>query len=127
MQPFDFAQTALGTSPLIVSGLLGLATGVFCLSVLSYLLVSGTFQSRRRRGWWSGDGMAFVVAGVLFLAFSASYLEIFAIAFRLPFSAYQDLLIGLGAVGLAMGLAKTTSTWLEKRRIADAVGSLNGR
>jgi len=98
------------------AGLLLLITAIFSTSVLAYLLASRFFQSKRRHGRFSGDGAAFALAGVLFLVFSASYLEIFAVAFRLPFSAYLDLLIGLGAVCTAIVLAQALFRRLEKRR-----------
>jgi len=116
MHQSDFALTVLGSSPLAVTAMLALVTGAFCLSVLGYLTASSFFQSRRRRGRLSGDGTAFALAGVLFLVFAASYLEVFALAFRLPFSAYQDLAIGLGAVTSAIVLAQLFAARLLKRQ-----------
>lgn len=115
MQQSDFALTLFGTSPLAVTAVLVIVTAVFTLSVLGYLRVSSFFQSKRRRGWFRGDGAAIALATTLFLTFSLSYLEIFAVAFQLPFSAYQDLAIGLGAVGLAVVSAQGLSGWASNR------------
>jgi len=106
MQHFDKVWTFLSIDHIADAGLLMLITGLFCATVFAYLRVSAFFQSRRRRGFFSGDGMAFVLAGILFLAFTGSFLEVFALSFRLPFGAYPDLAIGLGAVAAAVILAR---------------------
>ena len=116
MQHFDKAWTFLSTYHIADAGLLLLITGLFCATVFTYLRVSGFFQSRRRRGLFSGDGMAFVLAGGLFLAFTGSFLEIFALAFRLPFGAYPDLVIGLAAVAVAVVLARFLAFRLVNRQ-----------
>lgn len=122
MQHFDKVWTLLSTYHIADAGLLLLITGLFCATVYAYLRVSGFFQSKRRRGLFSGDGMAFALAGVLFLAFTGSFLEIFALAFRLPFGAYPDLLIGLGAVAAAVFLARLLALKIVNRQ-TKAVGS----
>ncbi|WP_422376940.1 hypothetical protein [Roseibium sp.] len=121
MQHFDKVWTFLSTYHIADAGLLLLITGLFCATVYAYLRVSGFFQSRRRRGFFSGDGMAFALAGALFLAFTGSFLEIFALSFRLPFGAYPDLLIGLGAVAAAVVLARLLALKVANRKLQKAV------
>ncbi|CTQ51586.1 hypothetical protein LP7551_00098 [Roseibium album] len=82
-----------------------LITAVFSVTVFGYFLVSRFFQSEKRSGRLSGDGIALLIAGVLFAAFTASYIEIFDFAFRLPYSAYVDLGIGLASVVAAVAVA----------------------
>ncbi|WP_157738824.1 hypothetical protein [Labrenzia sp. VG12] len=120
MQHFDKAWTFLSTYHIADAGLLLLITGLFCGTVYAYLRVSGFFQSRRRRGFFSGDGMAFALAGTLFLAFTGSFLEIFALSFRLPFGAYPDLLIGLGAVAAAVVLARLLALKVANQKLQKA-------
>jgi len=115
MQQLEIAQAGLGSSMLLDSGLLALATGFFFLVVLGYFLSSGFFQSTRRRGRFTGDGLALLLSGGLFVAFTAGYMEIFVVAFRLPFTAYQDLAIGLFSVALA-GIAAFASAKAIRRR-----------
>lgn len=97
-------------------GLLLAALTAFFLSVLGYYLVSRLFQSKRRRGLLAGDGAAFLAAGGLFVAFTASFIEIFEFAFRLPYPAMIDLGIGLTAVFLASASAHLLATRLSKAR-----------
>ncbi|MCV0424092.1 MAG: hypothetical protein K5905_01335 [Roseibium sp.] len=96
-------------SILFDASLLMLDVAIFGATVFGYFIVSRFFQAKRRRGFMGGDGIAFVIAGVLFTAFTVSYIEIFSLAFRLPFSAYTDLAIGLGSVTVAIALAYAAS------------------
>lgn len=107
------------------AGLLLAATIVFFLSVLGYFLLSSKFQSRRRRGLLSRDGVTFLVAGILFLTFTASYMEIFAFAFRLPYPAFVDLGIGLLAVFVTSGVAYVLATKLVQNK-SDQSTKLSG-
>lgn len=102
---------------LVNLGLLLVAFSAFFLAVLGYFLVSQTFQARRRRGVLSRDGVMFLVAGGLFVAFTAGYIEIFEFAFRLPYSAPVDLGIGLLAVAIAAVSAYFLASRLEQHRI----------
>ncbi len=99
-------------------GLLLAALTAFFLTVLGYFLVSRLFQSKRRRGILARDSAAFLAAGGLFVAFTASFIEIFEFAFRLPYPATIDLGIGLTAVFLASTLAHLLATRLSKARLA---------
>ncbi|WP_305984182.1 hypothetical protein [Roseibium sp. MMSF_3544] len=103
-------------SVLFDAGLLLVAILVFFLAVLGYFLVSNMFQSENRRGLLSKDGVTFVIAGVLFLVFTASYMEIFEFAFRLPYPAFVDLGIGLLAVLVSSAAAYRLAGVLSKRR-----------
>ncbi|MCK7615824.1 hypothetical protein [Roseibium sediminicola] len=118
MKQFDLATTAAGSTPLLDTGLFALSTVAFFLVVLGYFLSSEYFQSKRRRSRFSGDGPAFIVSGCLFVAFTASYLEIFLTAFRLPFSTYVELLIGLLAVAAAGIGAYAVSNFVRTRWMA---------
>lgn len=102
-------------------GLLLAALTAFFFSVLGYFLISRLFQSKRRRGLLATDGAAFLAAGGLFVAFTASFIEIFEFAFRLPYPAMIDLGIGLSAVFLASATAHLLATRLSKVRTAKGV------
>ncbi|MEO9775504.1 hypothetical protein [Roseibium sp.] len=115
MQQFEFARTAMTPSTVIDSTLLLLTTALFFLVVLTYFLASAYFQSHRRRGRFSGDGFAFLLSGGLLVAFTASYLEIFLIALRLPLSASLDLAIGVTAVTAAITGARALAKMLKHR------------
>ncbi|WP_306145226.1 hypothetical protein [Roseibium sp. MMSF_3412] len=95
-------------------GLLLAALTAFFFSVLGYFLISRFFQAKRRRGILAGDGAAFLAAGGLFIAFTASFIEIFEFAFRLPYPAMIDLGIGLTAVFLASATAHLLAKRLSK-------------
>ncbi|WP_298965434.1 hypothetical protein [uncultured Roseibium sp.] len=82
----------------VTLGILLLTTVIFSAVVLGYFLASKSFQSENR----SGDGGVLLIAGGLFIAFTASFIEIFDFAFRLPFSEYVDLGIGLASVVAAV-------------------------
>jgi hypothetical protein len=103
-------------SILFDASLLLLDAAVFSVTVLGYFIVSRIFQSERRSGLMKGDGVAFVIAGALFAVFTVSYIEIFSLAFRLPFSAYTDLAIGLSAVAAAIAVAFGASKFILRRR-----------
>ncbi|MES0810760.1 hypothetical protein ABLO27_14855 [Roseibium sp. SCPC15] len=103
-------------SILFDASLLLLDAAVFSVTVLGYFIVSRFFQSERRSGLMKGDGVAFVIAGALFAVFTVSYIEIFSLAFRLPFSAYTDLAIGLSAVAAAIAVAFGASKFILRRR-----------
>jgi len=103
-------------SVLLDAGLLLAAVLVFFASVLGYFLLSNVFQSKRRRGLLSRDGFTFLIAGGLFLTFTASYMEIFAFAFRLPYPASVDLGIGLLAVFGTSVIAYKFATRLVENR-----------
>ncbi|MEM9631357.1 MAG: hypothetical protein AAGA50_08530 [Pseudomonadota bacterium] len=103
-------------SILFDAGLLLLDAAVFSVAVFGYFIVSRVFQSDRRSGLLKGDGVAFLIAGVLFAVFTVSYIEIFSLAFRLPFSAYTDLAIGLTAVAAAIVVAFGASKLILRRR-----------
>ncbi|WP_299480908.1 hypothetical protein [uncultured Roseibium sp.] len=102
---------------LVNLGLLLVAFLAFFLAVLGYFLVSQTFQARRRRGVLSKDGVMFLVAGGLFVAFTAGYIEIFEFAFRLPYSVPVDLGIGLLAVTIAAASAYLLANRFEQNRM----------
>lgn len=104
-------------------GLLLAALTAFFFTVLGYFLISRFFQAKRRRGLLAGDGAAFLAAGGLFVAFTASFIEIFEFAFRLPYPAVIDLGIGLSAVFLASATAHLLATRLVKARTAKRVGA----
>ena len=103
-------------SVLFDASLLMLDVAIFGATVFGYFFFSRLFQAKRRRGFMGGDGMAFVIAGVLFTAFTVSYIEIFSLAFRLPFSAYIDLSIGLAAVAGACAVAYVSSKAILARK-----------
>ncbi|MES0882864.1 hypothetical protein [Roseibium sp. SCP14] len=103
-------------SILFDAGLLLLDVAVFSGAVFGYFIVSRIFQSKRRSGLLKGDGAAFLIAGVLFAVFTVSYIEIFSLAFRLPFSAYTDLAIGLTAVAAAIAVAFGASKLMLRRK-----------
>ena len=94
-----------------------LPTLVFATSIFGYFWVSKAFQSEERAGWLAGDGRALLVAGILFCAFTASYIEIFDFAFRLPYPAIADIGIGLGLVGLAVAAAYAAFTLIRRRAV----------
>ncbi|MBO6894761.1 MAG: hypothetical protein JJ866_22665 [Roseibium sp.] len=100
------------------AGILAIASLIFSATVLGYFLVSKFFQSENRTGRLSGDGIALLMAGALFVAFTASYIEIFDFAFRLPYPAIIDLGIGLGAVALAVAVAHTLFGFVRRRALA---------
>ncbi|MEM8700800.1 MAG: hypothetical protein AAGF82_03165 [Pseudomonadota bacterium] len=102
-------------------GLLLAALTAFFLTVLGYFLISRLFQSKRRRGLLASDGAAFLAAGVLFVGFTASFIEIFEFAFRLPYPAMVDLGIGLSSVFAASAVAHLLATRLSKPRAAKGV------
>jgi H+/Cl- antiporter ClcA len=102
-----------------------LITAVFSVTVFGYFFVSRFFQSEKRSGRLSGDGIALLIAGVLFAAFTASYIEIFDFAFRLPYSAYVDLGIGLASVAAAVAIAHTMFGFVKRRPALPAKVSKN--
>lgn len=102
------------------AGLLLIAVVVFFLTVLGYFLVSRMFQSESRRGLLSRNSVTFSIAASLFVLFTASYLEIFAFAFRLPYSAVVDLGIGLVAVALSSAAAYLLARQVSQRSSGDS-------
>lgn len=108
-------------SVMLNASILLLVTAIFSVTVFGYFLVSRYFQSENRSGRLSGDGIALLIAAVLFGVFTASYVEIFDFAFRLPYSAFVDLGIGLASVAAAVVFAHMLFQFVKGRTSAQEV------
>jgi hypothetical protein len=100
------------------AAVMALSAAVFGFIIWAYFRVSGHFQSdtRDQKGWGS-DRISILLAIGLVIGFTASYIEIFIYAFRLPFSGAVDVTIGLAAALIAMSGAYAVEAYSEKRVI----------